>query len=153
GLRGRQRPGGARSRSAHRRVLRPRPPRIAQRLRALATDTQDQLAPGAIEVVQPDASWHLALDKLQTISLIVLLVLILAPSLAAAQSGGGRGRGRGGGAGGGAGGSGAVKRTQEEGPDSVGKYGLRTNEVLAAVNDGDGPAALAAYEKAAVDAE
>ena len=81
---------------------------------------------------------------------LVLLLLVLAPSFADAQRGG---KGGGKGAGGGGGGGGASRRSQEEGPDNIWKYGLRGNEVLQAVNDGEGAAALAAYETGAAEAE
>src|SRR5437870_1632677 len=73
---------------------------------------------------------------------LVLALSMLVPALASAQ------RGRGGGGGGGGG-----HRPQEEGPDAIGKYGLRNEDVLQAIEDGEGPAALAAYEKGAAEAE
>jgi len=80
---------------------------------------------------------------------LALVLSMLVPTLAHAQRGGGKG-----GAGkGGAKSEGPSQRAQEEGPDSIGKYGLHNIEVLQAVNDGDGPAALAVYEKGAAEAE
>jgi CHAT domain-containing protein len=78
---------------------------------------------------------------MRAVVLLVLLV-VLSPSFAQAQRRGGGGELRGG-----------QVRSQEEGPDSIGKYGLRRTDVLELVSAGEGAPALEAYQRAAAEAE
>jgi hypothetical protein len=81
---------------------------------------------------------------------VLMLLLLLAPWPAEAQRKGAGGGGRGGDFGGNPGWGG---RSQEEGPESIGKYGLRRTEVLTIISAGEGLPALAAYETGMAEAE
>ena len=74
---------------------------------------------------------------------IALLASVLAPSGADAQRGQRGGQSR----------PGTRPPPTDEGPDSAGPYGFKSPEVIQAVERGEGPQALKAYETAAADAE